>query len=68
MKILKSKWFNILLWIALLIPFSLWLYVWLFVGTANTNIDNICYPLSIVFLVIMVIKRISLSIITEYEQ
>ena len=67
MKVLKSKWFNIVLWIAFLIPFFLWLYVWLFVGTANTNIDDICYPLSIVLLVIMAIKKISLSVITENE-
>lgn len=67
MKILKSKWLSIVLWIALLIPFSLWFYVWLFIGTANTNIDDICHPLSIVFFVIMIIKRVSLSIITESE-
>ena len=65
MKLLKSKWFNIILWIALLVPFISWLYVWLFVGTANTTIDDICYPLSILFYATMIIKRIVVTVFTE---
>lgn len=68
MKILTSKWLNVILWVAFLIPYSLWLYIWLFIGIANSNIDDICFTLSIALLVIIVIKKTILSIITENEQ
>ena len=61
MKIVKQKWLKIMLWIAFLIPFSLWLYILLFVGTANSYIDNICHPLSAVLLVIIIIREIILD-------
>lgn len=68
MKILTSKWFKITHWFIVLVPFTAWLYIWLFIGIANTNIDDICYPLSIVLFVTIIIKKSVLAFISESKQ
>ena len=57
MKLFRTKIFNRIHWIVFLIPFSIWLYVVLFVGTANTRIDDTCYLMSVVFLATIIARK-----------
>ncbi len=58
MKLLKSKLFNRIHWVAFGIPFVMWLYINLFVGTANTKIDNVCLPICIVLFIMIIVRKI----------
>lgn len=57
MKLFRTKIFNRIHWIVFLIPFSIWLYVELFVGAANTRIDDTCYLISVVFLATIIARK-----------
>lgn len=57
MKLLKSKLFIYIQWIVFLIPFSIYEYVVFIVGPANTLIDDICFPISIILLATIIGRR-----------
>lgn len=68
MKLLKTQLFIYIHWIVFFIPFSIWMYIEFFVGTANTNIDNICYPMSIILLATIAARVVICSIYEEISR
>ena len=68
MKLLKTRLFKYIQWFIFLIPFIIWLYIEFFVGTVNTSVDNICFPLSIMFFVTIVARMIICSISNEAKE
>lgn len=68
MKILKTKLFKHIQWFAFLVPFVIWLCIELFVGTANTSVDNVCFPLSIILFITIVARMIFCSIYKDVKE
>lgn len=68
MKLLKTQLFIYIHWIVFFIPFSIWMYIEFFVGTANTNIDDICRPISIILLATIAVRVVICSIYEEIKE
>lgn len=55
-KIVRSKWSKRFLWLCILLPFCVWGYIVLFIGTANTHIDNVCFVVCIASMIIYLVR------------
>lgn len=55
-KLVKSKWSKRFLWLCIFLPFSIWGYILLFIGTANTYIDNVCCAICLISMATLIIR------------
>ena len=55
-KLVSSKWSKRILWLSTISTFSIWGYIVLFIGTANTKIDNVCLVLCLISMIILFIR------------
>lgn len=68
MKLLKTRLFKYIQWIVFLIPFLSWMYIEFFVGSANTSVDNVCYPVSVLLFITIVARIVICSICEEIKE
>lgn len=68
MKLLEKKLFKYIQWIMFCIPFSMWLYIEFFVGTANTIVDNVCFPISILLFLTILVRMVVCDICGELKE
>lgn len=66
-KIVESKWGKKVLWFFILLTFCIWGYIVLFVGTANTLIDNFCLIICLTLMNVLIVRNIVVDI-NEMEE
>lgn len=61
-KVICSKWSKRFLWFIIILAFLVFEYIFLFVGTGNTYIDNVCVFVCLIFMGMILVR----SFLIEY--
>lgn len=65
-KVICSKWSKRFLWFIIILTFLMYEYIFLFVGTGNTYIDNVCILVCLTFMGMILVRSFLIEYWTEY--